>query len=160
MLVGVLFGIVGFLFDLDFVMFCVDFYLIVKFCFLIELLCLVCELVCKVNDVGLFILVLVCDQVQVEELDELLWVFDNDVYILYQIVGEDMDEEEVLVLIVVFGIEVLVCLLVINLCDEFWLGQCECVLEVVLVDLEVCELLCECWCQYKVVGYVLNKYDM
>lgn len=141
-------------------MFCVDFYLIVKFCFLIEFLCLVCELVCKVNDVGLFILVLVCDQVQVEVLDELLWVFDDDVYILYQIVGDDVDEEEVLVLIVVFGIDVLVCLLVINLCDDFYLVSCDCVLEVVLVDLEVCELLCECWCQYKVLGFDLNKYDM
>ena len=62
---------------------------------------LVCELARKANDAGLFTLVLARDQAQAEELDELLWAFDNDAYIPHQIAGEDMDEEEALVLIAV-----------------------------------------------------------
>ena len=48
-------------------------------------------------------LMLARDQAQAEELDELLWAFDNDAYIPHQIAGEDMDEEEALVLIAVPG---------------------------------------------------------
>ena len=82
-----------------------DFYLIAKPRFLTEPLRLVCELARKANDAGLFTLVLARDQAQAEELDELLWAFDNDAYIPHQIAGEDMDEEEALVLIAVPGTE-------------------------------------------------------
>lgn len=62
-----------------------DFYLIAKPRFLTEPLRLVCELARKANDAGLFTLVLARDQAQAEELDELLWAFDNDAYIPHQI---------------------------------------------------------------------------
>ena len=55
-----------------------DFYLIAKPRFLTEPLRLVCELARKANDAGLFTLVLARDQAQAEELDELLWAFDNE----------------------------------------------------------------------------------
>ena len=92
-----------------------DFYLIAKPRFLTEPLRLVCELARKANDAGLFTLVLARDQAQAEELDELLWAFDDDAYIPHQIAGEDMDEEEALVLIAVPGTEAPARPLVINL---------------------------------------------
>jgi DNA polymerase IIIc chi subunit len=66
----------------------------------------------------LFTLVLARDQAQAEELDELLWAFDNDAYIPHQIAGEDMDEEEALVLIAVPGTDAPARPLVINLRDD------------------------------------------
>ncbi|HHA2860134.1 DNA polymerase III subunit chi [Stenotrophomonas maltophilia] len=137
-----------------------DFYLIAKPRFLTEPLRLVCELARKANDAGLFTLVLARDQAQAEELDELLWAFDNDAYIPHQIAGEDMDEEEALVLIAVPGTEAPARPLVINLRDEPWLGQCERVLEVVPADPQAREPLRERWRQYKAAGYDLNKHDM
>ncbi|PZP66530.1 MAG: DNA polymerase III subunit chi, partial [Stenotrophomonas maltophilia] len=135
-------------------------YLIAKPRFLTEPLRLVCELARKANDAGLFTLVLARDQAQAEELDELLWAFDNDAYIPHQIAGEDMDEEEALVLIAVPGTEAPARPLVINLRDEPWLGECERVLEVVPADPEAREPLRERWRQYKAAGYDLNKHDM
>ena len=137
-----------------------DFYLIAKPRFLTQPLKLVCELARKANDGGLYTLVLARDQAQAEELDELLWSFDPDAYIPHQIVGEDVDEEEALVLIATPGAEAPQRPLVINLRDEPYLGSCDRVLEVVPADPAAREPLRERWRQYKAAGYTLNKYDM
>ncbi len=137
-----------------------DFYLIAKPRFLTEPLRLVCELARKANDAQLPTLVLARDQAQAEALDELLWSFDDDAYIPHQIAGEDMDEEEALVLIAVPGGEAPARPLVINLRDDPYLGACDRVLEVVPADPEAREPLRERWRQYKALGFDLNKYDM
>lgn len=133
-------------------MFCVDFYFIDKLCFCEQLLLLVCELVCCVFVVQQFMLILVCDFEQVEVVDELLWVFDEDVFILYQFVGDD-DDVDIVVLIVLLGIDIVDWLLVINLCEGCVFGCFECVLEVVVVDLVECDGLCMCWCEYVWFGF-------
>lgn len=137
-----------------------DFYLIAKPRFLTEPLRLVCELARKANDAGLFTLVLARDQAQAEELDELLWSFDDEAYIPHQIAGEDMDEEEALVLIAVPGSPAPSRPLVINLRDDPYLAECDRVLEVVPAEPEAREPLRERWRQYKALGFDLNKYDM
>jgi len=137
-----------------------DFYLIAKPRFLTEPLKLVCELARKANDGGLYTLVLARDQAQAEELDELLWSFDPDAYIPHQIIGEDVDEEEAIVLIATPGAEAPQRPLVINLRDAPYLGSCDRVLEVVPADPEAREPLRERWRQYKAADYTLNKYDM
>ncbi len=137
-----------------------DFYLIAKPRFLTEPLRLVCELARKANDAGLQTLVLARDQAQAEELDELLWSFDDDAYIPHQIAGEDADEEEALVLIAVPGSTASSRPLVINLRDDPYLGACDRVLEVVPADPAAREPLRERWRQYKALDFTLNKYDM
>lgn len=59
-----------------------DFYLIAKPRFLHQPLHLVCELVRKAYDTQQPTLILARDQAQAEELDDLLWAFDPDAYIL------------------------------------------------------------------------------
>ena len=98
--------------------------------------------------------------VQFHAADAQTYAFDDDAYIPHQIAGEDMDEEEALVLIAVPGTEAPARPLVINLRDDPWLGQCERVLEVVPADPEAREPLRERWRQYKAAGYDLNKHDM
>lgn len=137
-----------------------DFYLIAKPRFLTEPLRLVCELARKANDAGLSTLVLARDLAQAEELDELLWSFDDDAYIPHQIAGEDADEEEALVLIAAPGTDAAARPLVINLRDDPYLGACDRVLEVVPADPEAREPLRERWRQYKALDFDLNKYDM
>ena len=137
-----------------------DFYLIAKPRFLSEPLRLVCELAREANDAGLFTTVLARDAAQAEELDELLWAFDDDAYIPHQIIGEDVDEEEALVLIATPGTEAPARPLVINLRDEPYLGTCDRVLEVVPADPSAREPLRERWRQYKAAGYTLHKHDM
>ncbi|CTP91578.1 DNA polymerase III subunit chi [Xanthomonas translucens pv. graminis] len=137
-----------------------DFYLIAKPRFLTEPLRLVCELARKANDANLWTLVLARDQAQAEELDELLWAFDDDAYIPHQIAGADVDEEEAQVLIVPPGVEAPSRALVINLRDDAYLGACERVLEVVPADPAAREPLRERWKQYKALGFEVSKYDM
>jgi DNA polymerase-3 subunit chi len=136
-----------------------DFYLIAKPRFLTEPLRLVCELARKANDAGLFTLVLARDQAQAEAGRTAVGVRQRRLH-PHQIAGEDMDEEEALVLIAVPGTEAPARPLVINLRDEPWLGECERVLEVVPADPEAREPLRERWRQYKAAGYDLNKHDM
>lgn len=137
-----------------------DFYLIAKPRFLTEPLRLVCELARKANDANLWTLVLARDQTQAEELDELLWAFDDDAYIPHQIAGADVDEEEAQVLIVPPGVEAPSRALVINLRDDAYRGICERVLEVVPADPTAREPLRERWKQYKALGFEVSKYDM
>ena len=137
-----------------------DFYLIAKPRFAQQPLLLVCELARRACDSNQFTVVLARDASQAEELDDLLWSFDPDAYIPHQIIGEDVDEEEAIVLIATPGADAPERPLVINLRDEPYLGACDRVLEVVPADPAAREPLRERWRQYKAANYTLNKYDM
>ncbi len=136
-----------------------DFYLIAKPRFLEEPLKLVCELVRKSYDANLWTLVLARDAAQAEELDELLWVFDDEAYIPHQIAG-DQEDELTPVLIATPDFDAPARALVINLRDETYLGACERILEVVPADASAREPLRERWKQYKALGLDVNKYDV
>jgi DNA polymerase-3 subunit chi len=137
-----------------------DFYLIAKPRFLEEPLKLVCELARKSYDASLWTLILARDAEQAEQIDTLLWEMDDDAYIPHQIVGDDVDEEEAIVLIAAPGAEAPERPLVINLRDAAWQGACQRVLEVVPADPSAREPLRERWKQYKARGFDVNKHDM
>jgi len=137
-----------------------DFYLIAKPRFLEEPLRLVCELARKAYDGNLWTLILARDAAQAEELDELLWAFDEEAYIPHQIAGTDDEDDLTPVLIATPDIDAPARALVINLRDEAFAGQCERVLEVVPADPAARDPLRERWKQYKARGFDVNKYDM
>lgn len=137
-----------------------DFYLIAKPRFLEEPLRLVCELARKAYDGNQWTLILARDMAQAEELDELLWAFDDDAYIPHQIAGTDDEDELTPVLIAAPDFDAPARALVINLRDAAYAGQCERVLEVVPADPAAREPLRERWKQYKERGFELNKHDM
>lgn len=137
-----------------------DFYLIAKPRFLQEPLKLVCELARKAHDGNLWTLILARDAEQAEELDELLWAFDEEAYIPHQIAGTDDEDALTPVLIATPDVDAPARALVINLRDDAYAGQCERVLEVVPADPAAREPLRERWKQYKARGFDVNKYDM
>ena len=137
-----------------------DFYLIAKPRFLDEPLKLVCELARKAYDGNHWTLILARDAAQAEELDELLWAFDDDAYVPHQIAGTDEEDEVTPVLIATPDVDAPARTLVINLRDDAYAGQCERVLEVVPADPAARDPLRERWKQYKVRGFDVNKYDM
>jgi DNA polymerase III subunit chi len=137
-----------------------DFYLIAKPRFLTEPLRLVCELARKAYDANQWTLILARDAAQAEELDELLWAFDEDAYIPHQIAGTDEEDELTPVLIATPDFDAPARALVINLRDDAYLGACERVLEVVPADPAAREPLRERWKQYKARGLDVSKYDM
>jgi len=137
-----------------------DFYLIAKPRFLGQPLRLVCELARKAYDANLPTLVLARDMAQAEELDDLLWAFDDDAYLPHQIAGMDEDEDVAPILIAAPDFDAPSRPLVINLRDDCWLGACDRVLEVIPADPSAREPLRERWKQYKALGFELNKYDM
>ena len=137
-----------------------DFYLIAKPRFLTEPQKLVCELVKKAYEANLWTLVLARDAAQAEELDELLWAFEDDAYIPHQIAGTDEEDELTPVLIAAPEFAAPSRTLVINLRDDAYLGACERVLEVVPADPAAREPLRERWKQYKALGFEMNKHDM
>lgn len=137
-----------------------DFYLIAKPRFLEEPLRLVCELARKAYDGNLWTLILARDAAQAEELDELLWAFDEEAYIPHQIAGTDDEDDLTPVLIATPDVDAPARALVINLRDEAYAGQCERVLEVVPADPAARDPLRERWKQYKARGFDVNKYDM
>jgi DNA polymerase-3 subunit chi len=83
-----------------------DFYLIAKPRFLEEPLKLVCELTKRGYGAGQPLLILARSMEQAEEIDQLLWEFDDEVYIPHQIAGMDEDDEITPVLIVPPGVDV------------------------------------------------------
>ncbi|RYZ73173.1 MAG: DNA polymerase III subunit chi, partial [Lysobacteraceae bacterium] len=111
-----------------------DFYLIAKPRFLEEPLKLVCELARKSYDANLWTLVLARDAAQAEELDELLWAFDDEAYVPHQVAGTDEEDELTPVLIAPPELDVPARALVINLRDATFDGPCERILEVVPAD--------------------------
>lgn len=137
-----------------------DFYLIAKPRFLEEPLKLVCELARKAYDGNLWTLILARDEAQAEELDELLWSFDDEAYIPHQIAGTDDEDDLTPVLIATPDTDAPARALVINLRDAAYAGQCERVLEVVPADPAARDPLRERWKQYKARGFDVNKYDM
>lgn len=137
-----------------------DFYLIAKPRFLAEPQKLVCELVKKAYEANLWTLVLARDAAQAEELDELLWAFEDDAYIPHQIAGTDEEDELTPVLIAAPEFAAPSRTLVINLRDDAYLGACERVLEVVPADPSARDPLRERWKQYKALGFEMNKHDM
>ncbi len=137
-----------------------DFYLIAKDRFKAEPLRLVCELARKAYDANLWTLVLARDAVQAEELDELLWAFDDDAYIPHQVAGTDDEDELTPVLIASPDIDAPLRPLVINLRDGAVDGGFERVLEVVPADESARGPLRERWTQYKARGLEVNKHDM
>jgi len=137
-----------------------DFYLIAKPRFLDEPLKLVCELARKSYDANLWTLILAADADQAEQLDELLWAFDDDAYIPHQVAGTDEEDELTPVLIAAPEVDTPARALVINLRPTAFEGPCERVLEVVPADADAREPLRERWLHYKARGFEVNKYDM
>lgn len=136
-----------------------DFYLIQKERFREEPLLLVCELARKAHDANLWTLVLTRDAEQAEQLDELLWAFDDEAYIPHQIAGDEEDELTP-VLIASPDVDTPMRALVINLRDEPVSGSFDRVLEVVPADDSARGPLRERWKQYQARGLELKKYDM
>lgn len=137
-----------------------DFYLIAKPRFLAEPLRLVCELARRAHDSGQPSVILARDAAQAEELDELLWAFDEDAYLPHQIAGQDEDDEITPILIVPPGSTTPDRALVINLRDGVAPGRFDRVLEVVPADAEARGPLRQRWAQYKAMGFALAKHDM
>lgn len=137
-----------------------DFYLIAKPRFLEEPLKLVCELVKRGYGAGQPMLILARSEEQAEEIDQLLWEFDEDAYIPHQVAGMDEDDDITPVLIVPPGVDTPSRPLVLNLRDEVAPPPFERALEVVPADPAAREPLRARWSQYKALGYALNKHDM
>ncbi|MCB1561859.1 MAG: DNA polymerase III subunit chi [Xanthomonadales bacterium] len=137
-----------------------DFYLIQKDRFREQPLLLVCELAKRALAAQQPTLILTRDPQQAEELDELLWAFDEDAYLPHQIAGMDEDDAVTPLLVVVPGTETPMRPLVINLRDEAVSGQFERVLEVVPADESARGPLRRRWQQYKAQGFELTKHDM
>ncbi|GAB3730776.1 DNA polymerase III subunit chi [Silanimonas algicola] len=137
-----------------------DFYLIDKPRFREQPLLLVCELAKRCHGTGKPTLVLCATAQQAEELDDLLWSFEEDSFIEHQIAGLDEDEDDVPVLVVPPGIEAPMRAMVINLRAETVPEGFERVLEVVPADPSAREPLRARWKQYQARGLALNKHDM
>lgn len=137
-----------------------DFYLVAKPRFRGQPLLLVCELAKRCHGTGKPTLVLCASAAQAEELDDLLWSFEEDSFIEHQIAGLDEDEAEVPVLLVPPGIDVPLRPLVINLRAEAVPAGFERVLEVVPDDAAAREPLRERWKQYRARGLTLDKHDL
>jgi DNA polymerase-3 subunit chi len=137
-----------------------DFYLIASPRFREEPLRLVCELARKCLGAGQPTLILARDAEQAEALDDLLWAFDESVYLPHQIAGRDEDDELTPILIVEPGIDVATRPYVINLRDAAVAGAFERVLEVVPADDGAREPLRARWRDYQARGLELAKHDM
>ena len=136
-----------------------DFYLIQKPRFREEPLLLVCELARKAFDANLPTLVLARDAEQAEQLDDLLWSFDDDAYIPHQLAGDDEDDLAP-VLIAGPDSDTPMRTLVINLRDAAVPGSIDRVLEVVPADDGARGPLRERWKQYQARGFEMKKHDM
>jgi DNA polymerase-3 subunit chi len=136
-----------------------DFYLIAKPRFRAEPLRLACELARKAHDAGQPTLILARDHAQAEELDDLLWAFDDDAYVPHQIAGDEEDELAP-VLIATPDMDVPMRPLVLNLRDAAVEGAFERVLEVVPADESARGPLRERWKAYKARGLEVKSHDM
>ncbi|HOV57970.1 MAG TPA: DNA polymerase III subunit chi [Rhodanobacteraceae bacterium] len=136
-----------------------DFYLIAKPRFRDEPLRLVCELVRKAFAAGHDLLVLARSLEQAEELDGLLWEFDEDAFIPHQIAGDE-DDAITPVLIVPPGMATADRPLVLNLRDDCAPGLFERVLEVVPADEAQRSGSRARWKTYQHAGFELHKFDM
>jgi DNA polymerase-3 subunit chi len=136
-----------------------DFYLIAKPRFREQPLLLVCKLAQKAFASEQRVLILARDHGQAEEIDDLLWAFDEDAFIPHQLVGSD-DDAEIPVLIAPPGMDTPLRALVINLRSEAVSGEIERVLEVVAADPAEREGSRVRWRQYRQAGFEVRKFDM
>lgn len=137
-----------------------DFYLIAKPRFREQPLRLVCELARRGYDTGQPLLILARDAGQAQELDALLWAFDEDAYLPHQIAGQDEDDDITPILIATPGVDTPDRALVLNLRDAAFRGSCERVLEVVPAEESAREPPRARWREYQARGFELNKHDM
>lgn len=136
-----------------------DFYLIDKPRFREDPLLLVCELAKRAHASGQPTLILARSLEQAEEIDGMLWEFDDDAFIPHQIAGDD-DDEITPVLIAAPETPTADRALVINLRDDCAPGLFERVLEVVPADESQRLGSRERWKTYKHAGFELKKFDM
>ncbi len=136
-----------------------DFYLIDKPRFREQPLLLACELAKKAFVAEQPLLILARSQEQAEELDQLLWEFDDDAFIAHQIAGDD-DDAICAVLIATPDVAVEDRALVLNLRDECAPGNWDRVLEVIAADTSEREGSRTRWREYQQRGIELKKYDM
>ncbi|HEX7341104.1 MAG TPA: DNA polymerase III subunit chi [Rhodanobacteraceae bacterium] len=136
-----------------------DFYLIAQPRFSEQPLLLVCALVQKALLQTLPLVILARDHAQAEEIDDLLWAFDEDAFIPHQLAGHD-DDTEVPVLIVPPGVDAPDRPLAINLRADMPQGHFERVLEVVPADPAERKGSRLRWRQYQQAGVELAKHDM
>ena len=136
-----------------------DFYLIDKPRFREQPLLLACELAKKAFAAEQPLLILARSQEQAEELDELLWEFDEDAFISHQIAGDD-DDSICAVLIATPDVVTEDRALVLNLRDECAPGNWDRVLEVVAADTSERDGSRTRWREYQQRGIELKKYDM
>ncbi|EIL91226.1 MULTISPECIES: DNA polymerase III subunit chi [Rhodanobacter] len=136
-----------------------DFYLIDKPRFREQPLLLACELAKKAFAAQQPTLILVRDFSEAEELDELLWAFDDDAMIPHQLAGDD-DDEHTAVLIVPPGVDTADRPLVINLREACAPGHYQRVLEVVAADPDAREGSRARWREYQRRGFEVRKHDM
>ena len=136
-----------------------DFYLIDKPRFREQPLLLACELAKKAFAAEQPLLILARSREQAEELDQLLWEFDDDAFIAHQIAGDD-DDAICAVLIATADVVTADRALVLNLRDECAPGNWDRVLEVVAADTSERDGSRTRWREYQQRGIELKKYDM
>jgi len=136
-----------------------DFYLIDKPRFREQPLLLACELAKKAFAAQQPTLILTREFSEAEELDELLWAFDDDAMIPHQLAGDD-DDEHTAVLIVPPGVDTADRPLVINLREACAPGNYQRVLEVVAADPDAREGSRARWREYQRLGFEVRKHDM
>lgn len=136
-----------------------DFYLIDKPRFREQPLLLVCELAKKAFAAQQPTLILCRDFPQAEAVDDLLWAFDEDVFIPHQIAGDD-DDADTAVLVVPPGVETADRPMLINLRETCPAQGYERVLEVVAADPDERTGSRDRWREYLRLGVDVNKFDM
>lgn len=136
-----------------------DFYLIDKPRFREQPLLLVCALVQKALLAEQPLVVLARDFAQAEEIDDLLWAFDEDAFIPHQLAGGE-DDAEVPVLIAPPGVETPPRSLAINLRESIPQDAFERVLEVIPAASAERKGSRARWLDYKRLGAELSKHDM
>lgn len=136
------------------------FYLIDKPRFREQPLLLVCELAKRAFAAGLPTLILARDRAQAEELDDLLWSFEDDAYLPHQIAGEDEGDDDTPIIIATPDTDTPLRPLLINLRDAAPQGSFDRVLEVVPADPAARGPLRERWKHYQSLGFELKKFDM
>lgn len=136
-----------------------DFYLISKPRFREQPLLAVCKLVEKALMAEQPLLILARDHAQAEELDDLLWAYDEDAFIPHQLVGSD-DDAEVPVLIVPPGVDTPERPLLINLRENNPTGAYQRVLEVVPAEPAARKGARQRWVDYSNAGIEVGKFDI
>lgn len=136
-----------------------DFYLIDKPRFRANPLLLVCELTQRAYAKGQPTLILARSVEQAEQLDEMLWEFDEEAFIPHQLAGDD-DDDITAVLIVPPTLISANRDLIINLREECAFGVFERVLEIIAADPAEREGSRTRWRTYQQAGFELKKFDM